>query len=188
VEEQRHPLIREQARIEDEVALTTEKMEKHDKALYAGTVTNPRDLQAMQDEIASLKRRVEQLEDQELEVMEQVEPLDAETERITAVRTALDREAEGLRGRIAEEEVAIDAELTTARTARDAEAAVVDGELLAEYETLRKPRGGIGIARLVGTSCGGCHLGLPSVEVDRLRKLDPDDAAYCEECGRLLVR
>src|SRR6187402_1430891 len=68
VEEQRHPLVREQSRIEDEVTLTTEKMEKHDKALYAGTVTNPRDLQAMQDEIASLKRRISKLEDQELEV------------------------------------------------------------------------------------------------------------------------
>jgi predicted nucleic acid-binding Zn-ribbon protein len=188
VEEQRHPLVREQARIEDEVALTTEKMEKHDKALYAGTVTNPRDLQAMQDEIASLKRRIGQLEDQELEVMEQVEPLDTETARLTESRAALDADGEVLRGRIAEDEVAIDAELESARAARSAEAAVVDDALLAEYETLRKPRGGIGVARLVGGSCGGCHLGLPAVEVDRLKKLDPDEPAYCEECGRLLVR
>ena len=33
----------------DAAKSTTEKKEKHDKALYAGTVTNPRDLQAMRD-------------------------------------------------------------------------------------------------------------------------------------------
>ena len=64
----------------------------------------------------------------------------------------------------------------------------VDPELLAEYDELRKRSGGIAIARLVGGSCGGCHLRLPAVDVDRIKKLSPDAPAHCEECGRLLAR
>jgi hypothetical protein len=40
----------------------------------------------------------------------------------------------------------------------------------------------------VGSACQGCHLALPAVEVDRIRKLSVDEAVHCEECGRLLVR
>ena len=37
------------------------------------------------------------------------------------------------------------------------------------YEQLRHDLGGIGVARLVGTNCGGCHLTLSAVELDRIR-------------------
>jgi hypothetical protein len=74
------------------------------------------------------------------------------------------------------------------RRERDELAGTVDPELLTEYDELRKRSGGIAIARLVGGSCGGCHLSLPAVDVDRIKKLSPDAPAHCEECGRLLAR
>ena len=45
-----------------------------------------------------------------------------------------------------------------------------------------------GAARLVGGSCSGCHLVLPSMEVDRIRKAPPDAVITCDQCGRILVR
>jgi predicted nucleic acid-binding Zn-ribbon protein len=188
VEAQRHELTRNQARIEDEVATLTDKAAQHDKALYGGTVSNPRELQAMQDEIASLRRRISQLEDQELELMEQIEPLDAELAKLAGERTQLDERAAGLRAAIAEAEVGIEADLATVRAEREAAAAEIDPELLAQYDGLRGKLGGIAIARLVGGHCQGCHLALSAVEVDRIRKLPADEPATCEECGRLLAR
>ena len=44
------------------------------------------------------------------------------------------------------------------------------------------------MARLVGTNCGGCHLTLSAVELDRIRHQPGDAVVLCEECGRLLVR
>ena len=41
--------------------------------------------------------------------------------------------------------------------------------LLERYEQLRHDLGGIAVARLVGTNCGGCHLTLSAVELDRIR-------------------
>ena len=84
--------------------------------------------------------------------------------------------------------MAIDAELAAVGPSGPTLAAEVEPELLAEYEALRPAVGGIAIARLVGGSCGGCHLGLSAVEVDRIKKLPPEEPAHCEECGRLLAR
>jgi predicted nucleic acid-binding Zn-ribbon protein len=188
VEGRRHELGREQQRLEDEIASLGEKAAAHDKQLYGGTVANPRELQSLQEEIAALTRRIGQLEDQELELMEQIEPLDADLARAAADRTELDDQATALRAAIAEAEVELDAELAAVRAERDAAAAAVSADLLTEYDRLRTRAGGIAIARLVSGSCGGCHLRLPAVEVDRIKKLPPDEPVRCEECGRLLAR
>jgi predicted nucleic acid-binding Zn-ribbon protein len=188
VETRRQELGRGQQRLEDEISTLTDKATQHDKTLYSGTIGNPRELQALQDEIAALKRRISQLEDQELELMEQSEPLDAELTTAAARRSELDSRGTALRSQIAEEEVVIDRELERVRAERATIASEVAPELLAEYETLRPQSGGIAIARLVGGSCGGCHLSLSAVEVDRIKKLPPEAPAHCEECGRLLAR
>jgi uncharacterized protein len=186
--EARHAeLSRSQQRIDDEVASLRAKSDQSNNTMYGGTVTNPRQLEALQEEIAALQRRISQLEDQELELMEQSEPVEAELERLAGRRTALDEQAMGLRARIAEEEAAIDAELDQVGAERAALAGGVDQDLLDEYTSIRA-RLGVGIARLVGGSCQGCHLSLSAMEIDRIKHVDPDETVHCEECGRLLVR
>ena len=188
VEASRHDLGRAQQRLEDEIAALQAKAAQHDATLYGGTIGNPRELQALQDEIGALKRRISHLEDQELEVMEQLEPVDAQLAALAAERQALDERAGALRAGIAEAEVAIEDELATVRAEREVLAATVEPALLAEYEQLRPRTGGIAIAALVNGHCGGCHLALSAVEVARIKKLPDDAVAHCEECGRLLAR
>jgi len=188
VEAERHTHARAQQRLEDEITSLNEKAAHHDATLYGGSIGNPRELQALQDEIASLKRRVSQLEDQELELMERIEPLDAELARLAAERRTLDERGGELRAEIAEAEVAIEKEQATVRGEREALMAGVEPDLQAEYEELRPQSGGIAIARFVGGSCGGCHLGLSAIEVDRIKKLPVEETVHCEECGRLLAR
>lgn len=182
-----HELSRAQQRLEDEISSLNDKATQHDKTLYSGSIGNPRELQALQDEIGALKRRVSQLEDKELELMEEIEPLEVELTRLSGERASLDEAAAALRAQIAEDEVAIDTELDSVRAERAALVADVEPALLAEYEQLRPHSGGIAIARLVGGSCGGCHLALSAVEVDRIKRLPPEELVHCEECGRLLV-
>ena len=188
IEAARHELVRSQQRLEDEITSLNDKAEQHDKMLYGGTIGNPRELQTLQDEIAALKRRVGQLEDQTIELMEQIEPLDTDLAGLRTEQSAIDASASVLRVQIAEEEVAIEAELSELQAARDALVVDVEPELVAEYVQLRSHAGGIAIARLVGGSCGGCHLSLSAVEVDRIKKLPPEEPVHCEECGRLLAR
>jgi uncharacterized protein len=177
-----------QASLEEHINSSRVRSKELERRMFGGQVTAPRELQVMDEEVRHLARHVSGLEDRELEVMEELEPLDAELAEIDAQIDQLRSGAGELRSSISEQEVGIDAELQHERSERAAAAANVPADLLSRYEQLRKKLGGTGAARLVGGSCGGCHLQLPAMELDRVHKAPPDAVIYCDQCGRILVR
>lgn len=188
VRSNRESVAERQARLEEEVRLLDGRVEEIERRLYSGTVSASRELQALSAEVASVKRHRSSVEDSVLEAMEEGEPLDREAQSLEAERDQLDAESERLRAALVEEEVAIDAEVAADEAERAGAAAGVPDELLRTYEGLRAKLGGVGAARLVGASCSGCHLVLPSAEVARLKRQPPDALVFCEQCGRILVR
>ena len=181
-------LVRRQHLLEDEISQVTNRAAGHETTLYSGSVTNPRELQALQEDIDSLRRRQRTLEDQDLELMEEIEPLTAQMADLDGTSQALEAAAADLKAALDAAAAGIDAELAEATAQRATEAAAIDDAVVSDYEQLRVQLGGIAIARLVGNACGGCHLSLPAVELDRIRRLDPDTRVVCDECGRILVR
>ena len=184
----RDALARDEKRLADEVATVEAKAaEVYDK-LYGGTITSPKELQAFQEDHDSLKRRQRELEDHEIEIMEQIEPVDAELAGLDAERSTLEATRESATVALAAAESAVGAELDEATALRDEIAAAVPADQIETYDRLRPDFAGIPIARLVGSNCSGCHLTLSAVALDRIRDLPPDALATCEECGRILVR
>lgn len=183
----RHALERDQKRLEDEVRSVEDRRDHENARLYDGSVTAVKELQALQQELAGLARRQEHLEDQIIELMESDEPLRAEQEALDEERDRLVAQRDGLQAALGVDEAEIDSEMADLKDRRAAAVAEVSAELVERYEKLRSQLGGIAVARLVGTSCDGCHLTLPAVEVDKLRHSDPDEVALCFECGRILV-
>jgi predicted nucleic acid-binding Zn-ribbon protein len=181
----RDALLDTQRRFEEEVSGLEGKKDQVSRALATGTV--PRELRALQEEHDGLSQRQRLVEDRIIEVMEQLEPLDAEHEQLVGERAALDARSTTLLATIAEAEVSIESELATQTAQRADEATRLPEPLLTEYERLRARLGGVGAARLTGDVCGGCHLSLSAVEVDRIRHLPPETLVHCDECGRLLV-
>ncbi|MEJ7584946.1 MAG: hypothetical protein WKF43_12900 [Acidimicrobiales bacterium] len=161
VEVGRDALSREQQRLEDDIAVTEERIRTVDRVLYSGTTTNPRDLQAFQDEVTSLKRRVSLLEDQELAVMEQLEPTEVDRRQRAEVLRDLEAEIERLSSAVTVAEAELDVDLQANAVGRAEAASAVDAGLLAEYEAIRARSAGVGVARLVAGVCGGCRLGCP---------------------------
>lgn len=188
VRSQRDEVARRQKRFEDELALVEAKIAEIDGKLYSGTVTIPRELQNMQAEVESLRKRRSSLEDDVLEAMSEREPLDDEIARREGEMAGKDAWGGRLRATIAESEISIEAELAREQAARAEAAAGLPAELSRLYERLRAQLGGVGAARLVNGRCSGCHLTLPATELDRIRKEPPDAVIRCDQCGRLLVR
>jgi predicted nucleic acid-binding Zn-ribbon protein len=176
-----------QDRLERDIDQVREKAASVDRTLYGGTVRNPRELMDLQEELEALGRRQRVLEDQEIEVMEQLEPVETELASLEAERAELDGDIATLEDQVARVEAEIDEELADLAERRLAAIAPVAPPVLDEYDRLRGRLGGVGVARLIGDSCAGCHLTLPRVEVDRIRHGEAGPTVHCSECGRLLV-
>ena len=188
VQSQLHDIEVAQKRLEDEIATIDAKSETEARKLNSGTVTAPREIQALSDEVDALARRKRSLEDDELELMEAGEPLTATVERLSGERATVVADVDRLRGAIAEQEASIDAEASAVRTDRESIAGELPTDLLSQYEKLRSKLGGVAVARLQGDLCTGCHVSLPAVEVDVIRHSPADTIVTHEECGRILVR
>jgi len=153
----------------------------------SGAASSYRDQEAMASEVGALGRRRGELEEQELEVLEASEPLDAELARVDAQRGALGQQLAAAKVALAASATQVDEEILASAARREELATVVPAGLLAEYERLRARLDGVGVARVVRGACSGCHLSLPATEVDRLRHLSEGSVAHCEQCGRILV-
>jgi hypothetical protein len=183
----RDEVLAEERRLDDEATSLETRAKEVEQRLYSGTVASPRELQAMQADIDMLQRHRSEIEDRELEVMERREQLDQD---LTVAQNAYNdatAEAERLHGVIAENEREIDAEIAVESEARATHMVGLPERLLADYERRRARNRGAGVARLVGDTCQGCHLSIPSTEVERIRRGPEGTVAYCDNCGCILV-
>ncbi|MCZ7526477.1 MAG: C4-type zinc ribbon domain-containing protein [Acidimicrobiia bacterium] len=179
--------LREEERLEGEARALEDREREVDRRMYSGEVSSPRELQAMQADVDQLRRHRRMVEDRELEAMEAREALDREVAGVEAERATVQAELDRLGASLADQEAAIDAELAVELEARDKLASDIAADLLALYERCRERARGVGVARLVGSTCQGCHLSIPATEVDRIRREPPDTVAHCDNCGCILV-
>lgn len=178
----------DQQRLEDEVNAIDERVSEQEVNLYSGEVSAIKDLQAIQGDIAGLQERKRLVEDQVIEVMEQIEPLRTLWESILMEEQANTEQLNQLEAALRTSEENIEKQVEMVTKERSGLASSTPPDLLEIYESIRKRSGGIAVAQLNGRTCKGCHLDLPAVEVDRLKKLPPDELINCEECGCILVR
>lgn len=186
--DERDEVEREEKRYDDSVAAIEARRVEVEEAMFSGSTSNPKELQAMQAEVDQFNRQQSAIEDQEIEAMERREKLETEIgdleKRLESARTEISR----LESTLAEKEAQIDSEIDEARSAREALVPGIPDDLLELYEKIRPQNRGVGAARLVGGTCQGCHLALPAMEVDRIKKQPADALTRCEQCGCILVR
>jgi len=181
------PLAASLAALEDEVARVSDRRATVESRLATSTGAS-RDLVAMDAERQHLAERQRELEDDEIALMERVEPLEERRAEVAALLVPIEDEAVGRRAELAEQEAALRAEIAERRVRRDEAAGQIAPSLLARYEAISRSVGGAGAARLVDGRCGGCHLALAAAELEAIKKLDPDAVGSCEQCGRILLR
>lgn len=175
----------ELARLDDEVALLRAKLEREEAKLGSGSVTSARELTSLQAEVESLRRRIADLEDRELEAMEQLEMSQPDLDALDAEIAAIAAELSPVEARLQELLDDLGEQLAREEGARVAAAAAVETAVLDKYERTRAHSvNGVGAARLVDGSCGGCHVKLAAGELVEAREAV---LARCPSCEAILV-
>ena len=180
-------LTREQSKAEGDVDQVRSRIDRDRKRLDAGQVSSPRELENLQSEVESLRRRQDDLEEVALAVMERQEDASSRASSLAAERD----EVAGARADvIARRDAAtaeIDGHLAKVEEQRSGTAAGIPDDLLALYEKLREQHPP-GAAALRRSRCEGCNLTIGTSDLNAIRAAAPDEVLRCEECRRILVR
>ncbi|MGZ4492424.1 MAG: zinc ribbon domain-containing protein [Nocardioidaceae bacterium] len=181
-------LTREQRKSDADVEQVKTRRKRDQDRMDQGLISNPKDLERMQQELVSLERRISELEDVELEVMERLETAQAELVELTGKLTELDEQAAALERARAEKAGEVGVEMEKATAERKQTASGLPEDLMTLYEKLRAQKGGVGAAALRARRCGGCSLELNAAEMRSIANAPSDELLRCEECNRILVR
>ncbi len=151
------------------------------------TTSSVKDVAGLETELAALRKRLSDLEDIELAVMERLEELESKLADTTAGYDTL-------RSRIEQAESARDAALATINAEREhavANRSVIVGklpsDLLALYERQRE-RYGTGASLLQGGVSSASGVKLNENDMATIRAAAADDVVLCPDSNAILVR
>jgi hypothetical protein len=180
-------LDRDIRKLEAEIEQVRTREDRDRGLLDSGAISSGKQLEDLQHELATLRRRQTVLEDELLEVMERREATAADLEGGRAALVDIEqRRQDAIRRR--------DAALADVKSTEEhgaQERRILIGELPVDlvslYERIRA-RTGTGAALVREGRCGACRLELNRTAIGHLREAASDEVVRCEECGVVLVR
>jgi predicted nucleic acid-binding Zn-ribbon protein len=176
----------ELGRIESDVDVVEKRIARDGERLTH--TSSMKDVAALESELVSLRKRLADLEDLELVVMQKVEDAEARVAAIDEERAAIAAESGRLEAARDEAAGGLGTERDGAERDRATIAGTIPEDLLAFYEQRRTRGGGVGAALLRQRTCGGCTITLTGSDLDAVRRSAPDEVVQCPECDRILVR
>jgi len=160
------------------------KLQQTEASLYGGLVHNPKELQDLQKDVASLKKHLETLEERELEAMDTTEKAEqelklaqADLERVKASK------GEQFRS-LTEESTVLNRDLERFSSERLAVVSDLTPIAINSYDQLRKHRRGLAVTTLSDGSCAACGTTLTASQQQSAHSTS--QLFYCPSCGRIL--
>jgi len=171
----------ELSRLELELKDIEEKLKKSQNRLYSGDVQSGKELSQWKLTMESFEKTKSNLEDDVLNQIDKVESMcikEKEKENQISIQQ-FEKEIESLKNDIdkIKSDLAHNLQLRTEATQN------IPAEILSLYEELRK-KFPDPVVEMDGDNCRGCHLGLPSSIVKRVRK--KEEIIQCPNCHRLI--
>ena len=156
-----------------------------EKRLMDGSVTNPKELEALQASLDALKRQQASVDEKAVEALLQVEELTKSLSEQQARLAELEEAWRSSQSELIEFEEKMKRNYIILKRRREKAAAAMDPDSLANYEHLRKRKAGVAIAEVQDSNCAACHVQLPTGTVSALAG---NGLVTCPSCGRLLYK
>ena len=160
------------------------KLQESEHALYGGKIRLPRELQDLQNEIASLKKQITIQDDAQFSGMMQMEDLEKNRSVIQAelgeMQSVFATRVAAAKGEFS----ALDRKKENLLTEKHAVIQNLEEPQLQQYETLRKSKRGLAVALVSEQACTGCGSTLTPADWQAARS--PQRLVLCATCGRIL--
>jgi hypothetical protein len=168
-----------------EIQSTVQKARSSEQHLYSGQVKNPKEMQDLQQEIQSLNKRHDELENHLLETMVAVDEAEATLQEAEATLDSITAEWEDQHQELLDEKKSLEQQAAQLLEQRKTALPQVEPATLKIYDALKPKKNYHAVAVLNGRSCSMCGVD-QTMAIEREAR-QGQKLVYCENCGRILV-
>ena len=161
-----------------------ERITATEERLMSGTVRNPKELEALQQNVEALRRQRETVAEEGVTAMTQAESLAVRLVTEQAALSSIENGWNGNQSELREEETKLKHNGVLLKRKREQIVSGMNDTLRQQYETMRKRKAGVAIAAVQNGNCSACHVKLPTGVVNGLR--GASSMVICPSCGRYL--
>ena len=174
----------ETARLESDLATLKEQVSELETRLYGGSITNVRELTAIETEHSAVRRSLAQVEESIAPAEVAAEHARQQFEDLTKELAEKEKHWTTRLIELRQEKVKMGNEFNKMLELRNAEASEIPDEDLDRYTRLFRSNRGVAVVKVERGVCQGCAVRLPVGELTRLR--NSDGPIPCS-CGRALL-
>lgn len=152
--------------------------------LYGGKIKNPKELEDIQVEITSLKKRNESFEETILELMIDSEDIQKLIDNQSAYLESLQKEKVLLDKELNLEKELLIKDRSRLIVEREPVLDQINPDLIVKYEKLRKTKNRLAVTLVKDNACAACGSSLTPAEIQMVKS--SLDEFYCKICKRLV--
>jgi predicted nucleic acid-binding Zn-ribbon protein len=160
------------------------KKSQSEASLYNGKVQNPKELQSLEMEIASLEKILKDLDQKLVEKLMLLDEAEAQESAGEADLKQAIAAFETSKSLLTAEKGNLETAIRNLNVKRTTYVAQIDQNALNTYETLRKAKNGLAVAQLQDDSCSACGSSLTASQCQQARSTSL--LFLCPSCGRIV--
>ena len=161
-----------------------QRLKQQEQRLYSGSVTNPKELNALQQEVHHLRTQQGRQEEVALEMMEASEALRETAEQKARALSEAEHAWELSNAAAVARRDQLEEKLQELQGKRSEVATTLESGLLKRYEGMRKTKQGRVVSKVEQNSCQWCRVILTPSELQHVRA--SSELQTCSNCGRIL--
>ncbi len=160
------------------------RLKAQEQRLYSGVVKNPKELNALEQEILHLRLQQDNQEEKTLEAMDASDSIQGKVQRIaTELHQAEETWVTQSAALLARRDQ-LEARRKETQAKREQLVTRLDAGLLTRYDTIRRTRQGRAVSKVEQGSCQWCRVILTPSELQHVRA--STELQTCSNCGRIL--
>jgi predicted nucleic acid-binding Zn-ribbon protein len=179
-------LEKERKKLDDDLSLKNEKIKKNEQKLSSGVLTSSKEIMNYQEEIISIKKLSESIEDNIIEIMIKIDDINEllrlENEKKEKIRSYVDK----LKAEISESVELIEEKLKSYIIKKENTINFIPNDLIAKYNEIKGKRGGVAVGILKERLCMACNMEMSTGEA--LKMGNPEEIYKCPTCKRMIIK
>ena len=175
-------LTREQQAMEWDIDDQTGKITAIEGKLYSGKVANPKELTSLQQDVESIKKRRQQIEDKALEIMGQREQVAVTIASRADELAKLKKDWQTEQQKLKRDAGTLKAQLESLEQSRQEHKMSLDAGITELYDKIKAQKGNA-VAGVEQGICRGCRISLSQAQLQQVRT---GCLVQCGNCGRVL--